>query len=95
MSNSKDVSLCSSLRMCSPTLLHTETLVHAFVSSRLDYCNALLYGVADGLYRRLQSVQNAAARLVSGYGAAITSGQPYYVSTGCLCDSEYCSRSLS
>jgi len=42
-----------------------ETLVHAFVSSRLDYCNALLYGVADGLYRRLQSAQNAAARLVS------------------------------
>jgi len=44
----------------------TETLVQAFVSSRLDYCNSLLYGVADGLYRRLQSVQNAAARLVSG-----------------------------
>jgi len=43
-----------------------ETLVHVFVSSRLDYCNALLYGVADGLYRRLQSVQNAAVRLVSG-----------------------------
>ena len=34
--------------------------------SQLDYCNALLYGVADGLYRHLQSVQNAAARLVSG-----------------------------
>ena len=43
-----------------------EKLVHAFVSSRLDYSNALLYGVADGLYRRLQSIQNAAARLVSG-----------------------------
>jgi len=42
------------------------SVIHAFVSSRLDYCNALLYGVADGLYRRLQSVQNAAARLVSG-----------------------------
>jgi len=36
--------------------------VQAFISSRLDYCNALLYGVSDGLMRRLQSVQNAAAR---------------------------------
>jgi len=39
------------------------------VSSRLDYRNALLYGVADGLYRRLQTVQNAAARLVSEFTA--------------------------
>ena len=31
-----------------------ETLVQAFVSGRLDYCNALLYGVADELYRHLQ-----------------------------------------
>jgi len=33
--------------------------------------------------------------LYPGYSAVISSGQPYYVSTGCLCDSEYCSRSLS
>jgi len=31
-----------------------ETLVQAFISSRLDYCNALLYGVSDGLMHRLQ-----------------------------------------
>jgi len=31
---------------------------------RLDYCNSLLTGVNDDLFRRLQSVQNAAARLV-------------------------------
>ena len=39
-----------------------------FVSSRLDYCNSLLYGISDGLLQRvgLQSVQNAAARLVTG-----------------------------
>ena len=42
-----------------------KTLVQAFISSRLDYCNALLYGVSDGLMRHLQSVQNAAARLVT------------------------------
>jgi len=34
------------------------------VSYRLDYCNSLLAGVADVYLRRLQSVQNAAARLV-------------------------------
>ena len=43
-----------------------KTLVQAFISSRLDYCNALLYGVSDRLMRSLQSVQNAAARLVTG-----------------------------
>ena len=34
----------------------------AFISSRLDYCNTLLYGVSDGLMRCLRSVQNAGAR---------------------------------
>ena len=48
------------------TTAAAETVVHAFVASRLDYCNALLYGVSDRLMRRLQSVQNAAARLVTG-----------------------------
>jgi len=41
-------------------------VVHAFISCLLDYCNSLLTGVNDGLLRRLQSVQNAAARLVTG-----------------------------
>ena len=43
-----------------------KTLVQAFISSRLDYCNALLYGVVEGMMRRLQPVQNAAARLITG-----------------------------
>ena len=43
-----------------------RALVQAFVSCRLDYCNSLLAGVADVHLRRLQSVQDAAARLVSG-----------------------------
>ena len=38
-----------------------KTLVHAFVSSRLDYCNSLLYGVSDELLQKLQVIQNAAA----------------------------------
>jgi len=43
-----------------------KAVVHAFISSRLDYCNSLLTGVNEGLLRRLQCVQNAAARLVTG-----------------------------
>lgn len=44
----------------------TRGLVQAFINSRLDYCNSLLAGVAAVQLRRLQSIQNAAARLVSG-----------------------------
>jgi len=44
----------------------TRALVQVFISCRLDYYNSLLAGVADVYFRRLQSVQNAAARLVSG-----------------------------
>ena len=42
------------------------TMIHAFVSSRLDYCNGLLQGVASSELARLQSAQNAAARLITG-----------------------------
>ena len=43
-----------------------RTLVQAFISCRLDYCNSLLYGVSHGNIRQVQSVQNAAARLLTG-----------------------------
>ena len=39
-------------------------LVHAFVTSRLDYCNSLLTGNGDGLIDQLQTVLRVAARLV-------------------------------
>ena len=42
-----------------------KTLIHALVTSKLDYCNALLYGLPHKLTDRLQRVQNRAARLVS------------------------------
>jgi len=45
---------------------YTVTLIHAFISSRLDYFNSLRYGISGTLLRRLQSIQNAAARLVTG-----------------------------
>ena len=39
-------------------------LVHSLVISRLDYANALLFGITDVLIGKLQRVQNYAARLV-------------------------------
>ena len=42
-----------------------EIIIHAFITSRLDYCNSLLYGVPKYLLQKLQRVQNTAARLLT------------------------------
>ena len=42
----------------------TQTLVCAFILSRLDYCNCILAGCQQFLIDRLQKVQNSAARLI-------------------------------
>ena len=41
------------------------TLIHALIGSRLDYCNSLLYNIADAKVERLQKVQNQAARILT------------------------------
>jgi len=57
----------------SMTTAAARTAVQAFICYRLDYCNSLLYGMPDGLFRKIQSIQNAAARLSPGLVDAITS----------------------
>ena len=45
--------------------ISTERIIHAFVSSKLDHQNGLLYGVPNTQLLKLQHIQNAAARLIT------------------------------
>ena len=59
--------------MCKSALYHlrkqltfaAQVLVQALVTSKLDYCNSLLYGLPKNVIKQLQRVQNAAARVVT------------------------------
>ena len=42
----------------------TATLVSAFVLSRIDYCNSLLFGFTHDVTSHLQRIQNYAARVI-------------------------------
>ena len=46
------------------TSKYTEKLIHALITSKLDYCNSLLHGVPDHHMQKLQRVMNAGARLI-------------------------------
>ena len=43
-----------------------KTIIHALVMSRLDFGNAVFYGLPETQLRKLQMIQNSAARLITG-----------------------------
>ena len=62
----------SSFHLCNIGLIReyltndaTEQLVHAFVTSRLDMGNSLLYGLPGLQIKRLSRIQNIAARIIT------------------------------
>ncbi|KAK0142225.1 hypothetical protein N1851_020112 [Merluccius polli] len=52
-----------------------ETLIHTFISCRLDYCNSLLYGISASLINRLQLIN--CKILVLTYKALHQMAPPY------------------
>jgi len=54
-----------------------RTVAAVFISSRLDYCNSLLCSLPDTLLRKLPSVQNATARLITGTSCKVY-GRPLW-----------------
>ena len=46
------------------TISVCKSLIHGLVTSRLDYDNAMLFGITDRLLHRLEMVQRSAARIV-------------------------------
>ena len=42
------------------------TPVHAFITSRLDFCYSVFYHLPDNLISRIQSVQNSCAKCLMG-----------------------------
>uniref|UniRef100_A0A8C6PXI0 Reverse transcriptase domain-containing protein n=1 Tax=Nothobranchius furzeri TaxID=105023 RepID=A0A8C6PXI0_NOTFU len=47
---------------------HLETTIHAFITSRLDYSNAILFGISKAALSRFQLIQNATARFLTNTG---------------------------
>ena len=60
--------IISTIYVGSESILSSQTaisLIHAFIASKLDYCNSLLYSLPTIHINKIQRVQHAAARLVT------------------------------
>ena len=55
----------ATIRKCLSTIA-CKTIIHALDISRLDFGNAMLYGLPETQLRKLQMIQNSAARLIIG-----------------------------
>ena len=42
------------------------TLIHAFITSRLDFCNSIFYALPKTVISRLQTIQNSCAKCLTG-----------------------------
>ena len=47
------------------SLSSTQILIHSFVTSQLDYCNAIMYKLPKYQIKKLQVIQNKAARIIT------------------------------
>ena len=56
----------------------TETLIHAFITSRLDYCNSLVHGIPSYQLQKLQWIQNAALSASDFQGEQVLSYNTSY-----------------
>ena len=68
--------------------------VCSLVLSRIDYCNSLLAGLPQCFLKKIQYVQNAAAKMIFGHQNLIMS-RPFFKSfTDCLLTAETSTKFL-